>query len=68
MSDAESVPRWDDDFDEDRDNCPSCGGSGRREYIECPEAWGEDCPSELNHMITCPNCGGSGAAKDCTSW
>jgi hypothetical protein len=47
------------------DYCPTCGGEGVAEYNDCPEAWGEDCPSEANHLITCPNCGGSGRAKDC---
>jgi hypothetical protein len=47
------------------DCCPDCGGEGIGEYIDHPEAWGEDCPSEVNHLITCPNCGGSGRLKDC---
>lgn len=62
-----------DDFDGNlddpaEDDCPTCGGDGTAEYIDCPEAWGEDCPSEVNHLITCPNCGGSGRSKDCTTW
>lgn len=53
----------DDDFDEPP--CPWCGGDGEDEYSNCPEAWGEDCPSLVNHIITCPKCRGSGLAKDC---
>ena len=51
------------DLDE---SCPECGGEGIVEYQDCPSAWGEDCPSEVNHFVTCPNCGGSGDLKDCT--
>jgi len=60
-----------EDFDDDgieEPVCPSCGGEGMMEYIEAgPSAWGEDCPSEENHMVTCPNCRGSGLMKDATS-
>ena len=58
----------DDDYDYDRDPdefCPTCGGEGIAEYCDCPEAWDEDCPSEVNHLITCPNCKGSGRIEDC---
>lgn len=44
--------------------CPTCAGEGFAEYLECPSAWGEDCPSLANHLIECPNCGGSGLMKD----
>lgn len=57
------------DYDEgpdDEASCPWCGGDGVAEYLECPEAWGEDCPSEENHIITCPQCKGSGLRKDCS--
>jgi hypothetical protein len=37
-----------------------CGGEGFIEYLECPEVWGEDCPSEVNHLVTCPDCAGTG--------
>ena len=48
--------------------CPTCGGDGTIEYMEGgPEVWGEDCPSEMNHLVTCPNCRGSGMLKDATS-
>lgn len=48
--------------------CPSCGGDGMMEYIDAgPSAWGEDCPSEENHLVICPNCRGSGLMKDATS-
>jgi hypothetical protein len=39
--------------------CSKCGGEGFVEYDECPELWGEDCPSEINHLETCPECGGN---------
>ena len=63
--------RDDDDYPVARledDNCHTCGGQGFAEYLDCPEAWGEGCPSEKNHLITCPNCGGSGNSKDCSVW
>lgn len=64
---------WCDDYDDDYSDheysdepeCPWCGGEGMAEYAESPEAWGEDCPSEVNHLIRCPQCKGSGLAKDC---
>lgn len=71
MSDATES---DDDRDFDPDGgepepwCRTCGGDGVAEYLDCPEAWGEDTPSLANHLITCPNCGGSGLAKDCQVW
>jgi hypothetical protein len=56
-----------DDY-EDEPSCPSCGGEGMMEYDDAgPSAWGEDCPSEENHMVVCPNCRGSGLMKDATS-
>ena len=56
----------DDEWDyETHGDCPTCGGEGTAEYNDCPETWGEDCPSEVNHLITCPNCGGSGNIDDC---
>ena len=58
----------DDHWDEEEEpTCPTCGGDGTAEYDDCPEAWGEDCPSEMNHLIQCPNCRGSGLLKDCSS-
>lgn len=49
---------WDDDHG-DPDRCDRCGGEGVIEYAEAgPEVWGEDCPSEVNHLVTCPECGG----------
>ena len=36
--------------------CGSCGGEGLVEYIDTPELWGEDCPSEVNHLEPCPEC------------
>lgn len=52
----------------DNDLCPTCGGDGSAEYLDCPESWGEDCPSMMDHLITCPNCKGSGLLKDCSSF
>ena len=53
---------------EDEPSCPDCGGEGMVEYNDAgPSVWGEDCPSEMNHLVTCPNCKGSGQLKDC-SW
>ena len=53
-----------DDEDDER-NCPWCGGDGFTEYDDDPGAWGEDCPSEENHLVTCSGCKGSGLRKDC---
>lgn len=53
------------DYDSEHDACPTCGGEGFIEYIDAPEAWGEDCPSLKNHLVECTNCGGSGEIKDC---
>ena len=36
--------------------CSRCGGDGFVEYIESPDLWGEDCPSEVNHLLPCPEC------------
>lgn len=49
----------DADFD-DNDRCPKCGGDGSAEYDDCQEVWGEDCPSEINHLVECPQCHGTG--------
>lgn len=56
---------YDDDDEHDdfysRDERERCGGEGLIEYAEGgPEVWGEDCPSEVNHLVTCPDCGGNG--------
>lgn len=56
-----------EEIDDDPARCPTCGGDGTAEYYDCPESWGEDCPSEENHLIVCPNCRGSGLLKDCSS-
>ena len=60
-------PDYDYEPHEPEDYCPTCGGEGTAEYQDCPEAWGEDCPSLVNHLITCPNCGGSGLMRDAKS-
>lgn len=49
-----------DDLYGDDDACPRCGGDGSIEYLEAPETWGEDCPSEKNHLVECPDCDGTG--------
>ena len=51
------------DEDLDDDSCHRCGGEGFVEYNDAPEAWGEDCPSEMNHLVTCPICLGRGTAQ-----
>lgn len=57
------------DLDDDEDDvaemslcerCERCGGEGLLEYIDAPDTWGEDCPSEVNHLIECPDCAGTG--------
>lgn len=52
---------WDHDefdrqFDDDAWVCDTCGGEGHREYMDAPDEWGEDCPSEPNHLIPCRYC------------
>lgn len=45
--------------DDDCDVCDRCGGDGVIEYLDAgPSVWGEDCPSEMNHLIPCPQCSG----------
>lgn len=61
----------DDDYGPDYDDsdhwdgidntCERCGGDGTIEYLDAgPSVWGEDCPSEVNHLVECPNCEGTG--------
>lgn len=51
---------WPHDWD-DSEECDRCGGDGHIEYAEGgPSVWGEDCPSEVNHLVECPECGGYG--------
>lgn len=61
-----TTPIEDDDWDtEPRDTCERCGGEGSIEYAEAgPDVWGEDCPSEVNHLVECPDCGGYGYFKE----
>jgi hypothetical protein len=41
--------------------CDRCGGDGMIEYNDGDGSdWGEDCPVELNHLITCRACQGTG--------
>jgi DNA-directed RNA polymerase subunit RPC12/RpoP len=51
---------YDDEPFDAESACQCCGGEGTAEYQDCPEAWGEDTPSLVNHLITCPHCKGSG--------
>jgi DnaJ-class molecular chaperone len=46
-------------------DCDRCGGNGFVEYNDAPEIWGEDCPGEINYLVTCPECGGTGGGLDC---
>lgn len=51
---------WDEfyrQWDDDAWDCHVCGGSRVREYMDAPEEWGGDCPSEENHLIECRECG-----------
>lgn len=51
----------DSDYGYDRNDCPRCGGEGFISYLEAgPDVWGEDCPSEKDHLVTCPDCRGTG--------
>lgn len=36
--------------------CERCCGDGFVEYYDAEDTWGEDCPSEVNHLIPCPDC------------
>lgn len=49
-------------------DCDRCGGEGHIEYDEGgPDVWGEDCPSEVNHLVACPDCDGSGGRHWCNA-
>ena len=51
---------YDDDYCEPN-LCQECGGEGFIEYNDAgPSYWGEDCPSEENHLVTCRHCRGTG--------
>jgi hypothetical protein len=53
-----------DDEDMDRCRCDRCGGDGFIEYNDGDGGdWGEDCPSEINHLIVCRACQGTGQAQ-----
>lgn len=61
MTDAEAD--WDED-DMGDDSCDRCGGEGLLEYNDAgPDVWGEDSPSEVNHLVTCPDCNGTGRMR-----
>lgn len=51
---------YDEDLRDMDDTCYRCGGDGVLEYMDAPETWGEDSPSEDNHLVTCPECRGRG--------
>lgn len=57
-------PLWNEEDYHDREQascCDRCGGDGYIEYIDGDGGdWGEDCPSEENHLIICRACGGTG--------
>lgn len=56
----------DGDYDDDEpsEDCERCGGDGHIEYNDAgPDVWGEDCPSEKNHLVTCPDCNGTGVQR-----
>lgn len=47
--------------DPDYGICDRCGGEGFIEYNDGDGSdWGEDSPSEENHLITCRQCHGTG--------
>ena len=52
----------DDDLNnEERCICDRCGGEGFIEYNDGDGSdWGDDSPSEVNHLITCRACKGTG--------
>ena len=44
--------------------CDHCGGDGCIDYLDGDGGdWGEDCPSEENHLIICRHCGGTGYVR-----
>jgi hypothetical protein len=58
---GEDICRCDCDDDSHERTCGRCGGEGFIEYAEAgPEVWGEDSPSEENHLVSCPRCHGDG--------
>lgn len=55
------LPTWAEDDAEDTCRCERCGGDGFIEYLDGDGGdWGEDCPSEENHLIVCRECRGTG--------
>lgn len=60
ISDAQDYP----DCEEPAPTCEHCGGDGCIDYLDGDGGdWGEDCPSEENHLIICRHCGGTGYAR-----
>ena len=45
-----------EEYWDDEETCDMCGGDGMIEYLDHPEVWGEDCPSDQNHLLPCPEC------------
>lgn len=63
---TDKSPMFSDDEldDEARCRCDRCGGDGFIEYNDGDGSdWGEDCPSEVNHLIVCRECKGTGEAQ-----
>lgn len=59
----DGMDEGDYDGDDEDNRCERCGGEGFIEYNDAPDTWGEDCPSEANHLVSCPDCGGTGDAR-----
>ena len=60
ISDAQDYP----DCEEPAPTCDHCGGDGCIDYLDGDGGdWGEDSPSEENHLIICRHCGGTGYAR-----
>jgi protein gp37 len=45
-----------DELNLDDPGCERCSGEGHVEYNDAPDTWGEDSPSEDNHLVECPGC------------
>lgn len=57
---ADADDKYDGYEPDDDGRCWRCGGEGSVEYNDAPEVWGEDSPSEENHLVECPECHGEG--------
>lgn len=46
-----------DEFVDEDDGCPMCGGDGVVMLSECgPGEWGEDTFCEVDRIVPCPEC------------